>query len=275
MKPLISGTVSHEIGARPILDEVTVEVAAGECVAIVGVNGAGKTTLLRILANVLRPTRGALSFGGRPYRSVAPRDLARSLSYVPQVRPARVPLTVRDVVLLGRYPHGSRLDFGYGAEDFEKAAAALETTGLAALADRPLSELSGGERQGVYIAAALAQDTRCLLLDEPTTYLDPGHQRRIARLLLRLTRRDGRTVVFASHDLNLAYSLADRVMVLADTRLAASGPPAEVLDAELLERVYEAPFHIHRPADGGLGHPVIAVDLDTVSRPEPSTEDPR
>ncbi len=265
MSVLISGRVSLELEGRPVLEDVEIEVHAAESVAIVGVNGAGKTTLLRLMANVLTPTDGALSFAGTPYRELGPRRLARALAYVPQVRPARVPLTVRDVVLLGRYPHYGRWRFGYRADDFRAAETALETAGLSELADRSLAELSGGERQGVYIAAALAQDTECLLLDEPTTYLDPGHQRRIAGILRRLIRRERRTVVFASHDLNLAHALADRVIVLAAGRVASTGPAAEVLEPGLLERIFDAPFHTHHPAAGGHrpSSPVVTVDLDS------------
>ena len=234
-------------------------IREGECVAIVGTNGAGKTTLLRLLANVLAPSGGGLSLRGTPYSELTARQLASSLAYVPQVRPARVPLTVRDVVLLGRYPHKRRWSFGYEAADFEAAARALEVIGAADLAARDMSELSGGERQGVYIAAALAQEAECLILDEPTTYLDPGHQRRIAHLLERLTRRDGRTLVFASHDLNLAFALADRVIALAAGKVVAAGPTGEVLAPSLLEELYGAPFHVSRPS----GFPVVAVDLST------------
>lgn len=266
---LIAGRVSFEVEGRPVLEDVEVEIGNSESVAIVGVNGAGKTTLLRLLANVLGPTSGSLSLRGAPYGAVGQRALARVLAYVPQVRPARVPLTVRDVVLLGRYPHQPRWGFGYSTSDFSAVTEALEVTGLEDLADRPLAELSGGERQGVYIASALAQEAECLLLDEPTTYLDPGHQRRIAHLLRELTRRDRRTVVFASHDLNLAYALADRVIVLARGRVEAVGPTAEVLERALLERVYEAPFHIQAPAPGAgeaPTRPVVTVDL--TSEPE-------
>lgn len=258
----LGGTVSFEAGGRPILTDVEVVVGRGESVAIVGINGAGKTTLLRLLANVLAPSRGALALGGVPYAELGARRLARALAYVPQIRPARVPLSVRDVVLLGRYPHNRIWSVGYEGQDFDAAARALEVIGSSELADRPMSELSGGERQGVYIAAALAQETECLILDEPTTYLDPGHQRQIARLLHRLTREEGRTLVFASHDLNLAYALADRVIALAAGRVVAAGPTLEVLERGRLEALYGAPFHLLEPSTGVVSaRPVAAVDL--------------
>ena len=263
MTELIAGQVSLEVGHRLILEGVEVRIHEGESVAIVGTNGAGKTTLLRLLAGVLVPSSGGLTLRGVPYQRLAARHLASSVAYVPQVRPARVPLTVRDVVLLGRYPHNSPWSVGYGARDFDAVRRALEVTGSTDLAERPLSELSGGERQGVYIAAALAQETECLLLDEPTTYLDPGHQRRIAQLLRRLTREEGRTLVFASHDLNLAYALADHVIALVAGKVAASGPTEEVLDLGLLEDLYGAPFHSSRPLGPAPERPVVAVDLSS------------
>lgn len=259
MTALLSGRVSFGVVGRSILEAVDVSIREGECVAIVGTNGAGKTTLLRLLANVLAPSRGGLSLRGTPYSELTARQLAGSLAYVPQVRPARVPLTVRDVVLLGRYPHKRRWSFGYEAADFEAAARALEVVGAADLAARDMTELSGGECQGVYIAAALAQEAECLILDEPTTYLDPGHQRQIAHLLERLIRRDGRTLVFASHDLNLAFALADRVIALEAGQVVAAGPTAEMLVTPLLEQLYGAPFHVSHPS----GHPVVSVDLST------------
>ncbi|MCP4200907.1 MAG: ABC transporter ATP-binding protein [bacterium] len=265
MTELLAGRVSFEVADRAILNDVEVSLREGESVAVVGTNGAGKTTLLRLLAKVLEPSRGGLTFRGTAYSELTSRQLAGSLAYVPQVRPARVPLTVRDVVLLGRYPHSGRWSVGYEARDFEAAARALDVVGSSELADRPMSELSGGERQGVYIAAALAQETECLILDEPTTYLDPGHQRRIARLLHKLTHQEGRTLVFASHDLNLAYVLADRVVALSAGEVAAAGSTVEVLDMPLLEDLYGAPFHLSRPLGGPPAHPVVAVDLDAES----------
>lgn len=268
MSELISGRVSFAAGGRAVLDQVEVGVREGESVAIVGANGAGKTTLLRLLANVLAPSDGELALRGTPYTSLPARKIAASLAYVPQIRPARVPLTVRDVVLLGRYPHHRVRTLGYEARDFEAARRALEMIGASDLSERPLNELSGGERQSVYIAAALAQETECLLLDEPTTYLDPGHQRRIAHLLRKLTRDQGRTLVFASHDLNLAYALADRVLALAGGAVVATGPTAEILEASTLETLYGSPFHAWQPTRTGSAHPVVAVDLSSPERGE-------
>ena len=151
---------------------------------------------------------------------------------------------------------------GPDADDFAAVDRALAIVGIEALAERRLEELSGGERQSAYIAAALAQESTCLVLDEPTTFLDPGHQKQIAALLGSLIERHGRTVVLASHDLNLALALADRVVALRDGRVAASGPTGEVLEAAFLEDLYGASFRIDSVGQGRT----IALDLGVARR---------
>ena len=266
---LLAGQVSYEVARRPILSDVAFAVREGECVAIVGPNGAGKTTLLRLIAGVLRPTAGELELRGVDYCSLKRRELARTLAYVPQARPVRVPLSVRDAVLLGRYPHAKPWPFGMDARDFLAVSEALRIVGMEDLADRSLSELSGGERQRAYIAAALAQESECLILDEPTTFLDPGHQKQIAGLLASLLDRHGRTVVLASHDLNLALALADRVIAIDGGTIAAAGATGDILRAPFLEGFYSAPFRI----DSSHGSTIMAVDLG-VSRRQPDKTTP-
>jgi iron complex transport system ATP-binding protein len=211
---------------------------------VVGPNGAGKTTLLRLLAGLLPPTEGEIEIGGRPFGELSRRRVARSIAYVPQIRPARVPLSVEQVVLLGRYPHLDRLQLAPSREDYRAVGRALEEVDIEAIRYRPLDELSGGERQAVYIAAALAQEAELLLLDEPTTHLDPRHQREIVELLHRLHGRGGRTVVAATHDLNLAAVTADRVLALRQGLALACGPPRDILDAGVLQELFEAPFEV-------------------------------
>jgi iron complex transport system ATP-binding protein len=209
---------------------------------IVGPNGAGKTTLLRCLAGLRRPSRGEVAHRGRSFAGLSRRDLARRIAYVPQVRPANVPLTVREVVELGRYPHLSRFQLAPSAVDHRAVDSALAAAGIEAFADRPLDELSGGERQMAWIAAALAQEAEVLILDEPTTHLDPRHQRDVAGLLHRLHRECGATVLLATHDLDLAGLLGDRVLALRSGRIVALGPPREVLAADSLAALFDAPF---------------------------------
>ena len=194
---------------------------------------------------------------GRPLAGLSRRERARHIAYVPQVRPASVPLSVYEVVLLGRYPHLSPLQLAPRSEDFAAVEEALAVVGIADLRDRPLDELSGGERQAVYIAAALAQEAEMLVLDEPTTHLDARHQREVAALLLKLAREAGRTVVAATHDLNLASLLGDRLLALAGGRVLAVGSPAEILRPELLDRLFGTRFEIVR----GGERPVTILDL--------------
>jgi len=235
------GLVRDE-GRRTVLGPLDLEIAERECLAVVGPNGAGKTTLLRCLSGLRAATRGALFHRGRPYSALSRRELARRIAYVPQVRPAEVPLTVREVVLLGRFPYLARLQLAPSALDHRAVENALAAVGIEALAERPLDELSGGERQMAWIAAALAQESEVLILDEPTTHLDPRHQRDVAGLLLRLHRESGATIVLATHDLELAGLLGDRVLALSAGRAFALGAPGEVLAAGPLAVLFDAPF---------------------------------
>jgi len=233
-------------GSRTILGPLDLEVRAGETLVIVGPNGAGKTTLLRLLTGLLRPRSGEISWRGRPYAELSRRELARRIAYVPQIRPARVPLTVEEVVLLGRYPHLSALQWAPRASDFAAVDEALSRVGAEELRKRRVDELSGGERQAVFIAAALAQEAELLVLDEPTIHLDARHQSDLAGLLHGLAGESERTVVLATHDLNLAGLLGDRLLALEGGRILASGRPAEILRPDLLESLFRARFEIVR-----------------------------
>ncbi len=244
-------------GDRTILGPLDLDVRRGECLAVVGSNGAGKTTLLRLLTGLLRPSAGELCYGGRSFPALSRRELARRIAYVPQIRPSRVPLKVEEVVLLGRYPHLSRLQIAPRAADFAAVEEALAVVGIAGLKGRPVDELSGGERQAVYIAAALAQQAELLVLDEPTLHLDARHQHDLASLLLRLKSGADRTVVLATHDLNLASLLGDRLLALVSGKPLACGPPAEIVKPDLLECLFQARFEIVR----GGERPVTILDL--------------
>ncbi len=243
-------------GDRRILGPIDLQIRRGECLAVVGPNGAGKTTLLRLVTGLLAPSDGELLWGGRPYARLSRAGLARRIAYVPQVRPARVPLTVEQLVLLGRYPHLRRWRLAPRAEDYAAVERALERVGALDLRKRPLVGLSGGELQTVYIAAALAQGSELLVLDEPTAHLDPRHQREIAALLLRLAGE--RTVLTATHELNFASLVADRVLGLRDGRALALGGPAEVLREAVLMELFEAPFETVR----GGERPVTVLGLE-------------
>lgn len=228
--------VRVELGGREILRDVTLALRQGEVLGLAGPNGAGKTTLLRVASNVLRPRAGSVRVDGRPLESLSRRALARQLAVVPQNTQVAFPFTVAEVVLMGRSPHLGAWSFETPA-DRELAREAMARVGVEALADRSILELSGGERQLVLIARALAQSPRGLLLDEPTSHLDLHHRIRVAERV-REFARSGRSALVVSHDLVLAASGCDRLALLAQGRVLALGEPAAVLTPENLRRAY-------------------------------------
>ena len=250
--------ISWSVEGREILGRLDFELAEGECVAVVGPNGAGKTTLLRLLAGLLAPSTGELSWRGIRYGEMGRRDLARRIAYVPQIRPARIPLTVEQMVLLGRYPHLSAFQMAPSARDIGRVDELLVETGLDGLRHRDLDGLSGGERQSVFIAAALAQEAEALFLDEPTTHLDPRHQLDVAELLLDLRRSGSHTIVLTTHDLNLAARLADRVLALRAGSVVANGVARELITPEAMGAVFGAGFD----AVGEPERPRLLLRLD-------------
>jgi iron complex transport system ATP-binding protein len=224
---------------RRAVDGVTLEVPAGGCTALLGPNGSGKSTLLRLLLGTRTPQAGRVEFGGRPLASWPRAALAREVGVVPQSEEVPVPLTVRELVAMGRYPHlGSWRREGEG--DRRAVEAALARCEVAELAGRPVSTLSGGERQRARIARALAQEPSVLALDEPTAALDVHHEMAIFELLRDLAR-SGTTVLLVTHNLNLAARYADRLVLLDRGRVAAAGAPPEVLRRERIEAVYRWP----------------------------------
>ncbi|MFJ2955719.1 heme ABC transporter ATP-binding protein [Streptomyces sp. NPDC087270] len=234
------------LGARSVLEDVSLAVPAGEVLALVGPNGAGKSTLLAALAGDLPAAGGEVLVGGAPVASWTPAQLALRRAVLPQSAPLAFPFTVDRVVRMGRAPWAGR-GAGDGAGDSDDAAVAgaMAATGVHALSGRPYPALSGGERARVALARVLAQQAPLLLLDEPTAAMDLRHQ----ELVLRVCRDQaaaGRAVVVVLHDLGLAAAHADRVAVLSAGRLTAHGSPARVLTAGLLTRVYQHPVEVFR-----------------------------
>jgi iron complex transport system ATP-binding protein len=229
------------LGEVEVLHEVDFAVTRGALHAVVGPNGAGKSTLLRCLDGLLEPDRGVVSVDGRPLGDFSRRELARVVSFVPQMEGPADGFTVRAFVEMGRYPHlkawGSPT-----AEDRRAVDEALELTETAHLDGRRLTTLSGGERQRVSIAAALAQGGTILLLDEPTSFLDYRHQVKILDLLDRLHVQRGYTVVAVTHDLNGLVTGADAVVALVGGRVEFSGPPSSLFNAATLARIYGSEF---------------------------------
>ncbi|MGE5398369.1 MAG: bifunctional adenosylcobinamide kinase/adenosylcobinamide-phosphate guanylyltransferase [Chitinophagales bacterium] len=214
--------------ARTILKGLTFEVNRAELIGIVGPNGSGKSTLLKSISNVLKPRYGEVLLQGEKVRDMKRRQVAQKMAVVSQEEKIDFPITVQDVVLMGRYPYLERFS-REKIQDIEKVEEALDLTGLKAMANRDFTHLSAGEKQRVLIARALAQEPEVLLLDEPTSNLDVGHQVEIMDLIGRLRKEKGLTVIMAVHDLNLASGYCDRLLVLKDGRIYLAGKPDEVL----------------------------------------------
>jgi iron complex transport system ATP-binding protein len=228
--------VSVELGGRRVLDSVSLSVDRGDLVGLVGPNGAGKTTLLRCINGVLAPDEGTVRIDGRRVAGLSAREHARLVATVPQSTSVGFDFSVREVVAMGRTPHRSR--FGRTTDaDRERVERALERAEVTELADRPVGSVSGGERQRVLLARALAQDAPALALDEPTASLDINHQVRTFGLVRRLVE-DGRTALAAIHDLDLAARFCDGLAVLSAGELLAAGPPESVLTEELIETAF-------------------------------------
>ncbi|MFD7783943.1 ABC transporter ATP-binding protein [Streptomyces nojiriensis] len=244
--------VTVVVDGRTLVDRVSLHVAPGEVLALVGPNGAGKSTLLRTFYRVLRPTSGHVLLDGEDVWRMPGKRLAQRLAAVLQETAGDFELTVYEVVAMGRTPH-KRAFAGDDAEDRGIIMGSLEELDVAALAQAPFDRLSGGEKQRVLIARALAQRTKAMVLDEPTNHLDLRHQLDA----LRLVRRIGVTAVIALHDLNLAASFCDRICVLDGGRVVATGTPREVLTRDLLAEVYrvEAEVSVHP----GTGFPQVTV----------------
>ncbi len=217
---------------------VSVSVAEGGLVGIIGPNGSGKTTLLRLLAGLLRPSSGRVMLGGRDLHSFSRRELARRIAVVPQETRLAFDFTVQEIVLMGRFPHLGPFEME-GRDDVAIAREALGSTGTLDLADRPFATLSGGEKQRVIIAGALAQAAGVMLLDEPTAALDPGYQLEIAALLRRLNAERRVTMVVATHDLNLAAALCTDLVLVRAGRVLGTGPTRDALTRENILRLYE------------------------------------
>lgn len=244
MRLEIEGVTVEAAGAR-IVDDIHLTVESGAFVGLVGPNGSGKSTLLRCVYRALRPAGGVVRLDGDDTHAMDPRAAARVLAVLPQESAAEFDFTVTEVVAMGRLPHRGRT----AASDREICVDAMSRTGVTHLADRGFLALSGGEKQRVLIARALAQRPKVLVLDEPTNHLDIAHQLDV----LDLVRGSGLTVLAALHDLNLAAAHCDLLYVVADGRVVASGPPHDVLRPILLAEVFGVRAHpVRHPETGAV-----------------------
>lgn len=250
-KPLISlRDVSVDRAKRRILSDITLDVLPGEVLALVGPNGAGKSTLLSTLSGEVVPTLGDAAIGEKPSRDYKPKELARLRSVLLQSNEVSFPFRVSQVVAMGRNPWAGTDE---EANDDARVSDAMEQVGIAHLADRRFSELSGGERARVSLARVLAQDTDVMLLDEPTAALDLHHQDRVMQLV-KSRAQGNRAVVVVVHDVSLAAAYADRIALIVEGRISTLGSAADVLTREKLQVVYDVDLHVIESPDG---HPLV------------------
>lgn len=251
MNSLELSGISLSYGPNLVVDDVSFSAAAGEFFIILGPNGAGKSSLLKLVAGIEKAGAGRIHILGKPFSSYSVRELAREVAMVAQQAPVDFPFSVAETVLMGRSPHIGLLGFE-GEKDFAIAEEAMRFTEVAHLATRRLDQLSGGERQRVMIARAICQEPKIILLDEPTTALDPAHQVRIMDLMERFRQEKGTTVVMVSHDLNLAAMYGDRLLLLKEGKVVVIGTPREVITPEGIRQSYGCDLLIDENPLGGV-----------------------
>lgn len=253
---LQADNLSFQVEAKSLLERVNLHADCGQLVGVIGPNGAGKSTLLRAMAGVLRPDEGGVWLEGADLASLSAREVAAKLALVPQLAPYAHGFTVRELVLMGRYPHLGRFEIEGPADD-RIARDAMRLTQTEEFEARTLDTLSGGERQRVFVSRALAQQPRVLLLDEPTANLDVLHKLRVLDLVRRLVD-EGLTAVAAIHDLGMAARYCDRLILLSTGRVLAEGTPEEVLLPEIIESAFGVESAVYRdPVTGSLAISVI------------------
>ncbi|MCX7817222.1 MAG: ABC transporter ATP-binding protein [Syntrophales bacterium] len=252
--------VSFKYNGPWVLKDVGFKVNSGDFVGILGPNGSGKSTLLRVIDGILLPQKGQVLWNGTPIQSMKRKDVAKIIALVPQGYAGVFPFTVQEIILMGRSPHLGLLAFE-GEKDLEIVWKVMEQTETQHLAHRSLENISGGERQRVLVARALAQEPQLLLLDEPTAYLDVRHQADILKLIRTINRVNGLTVVLVTHDINLASLYCDRVILLKEGSILAEGTPEEVLSEEQIKITFDTTViaSTHTPTGRPLIIPWIEV----------------
>ena len=238
---LVLDKVSVAYGGVVAVKDVSVRIPAGRIVALVGPNGSGKSTLIKTIATVLKPAEGSITIDGNDIRRIDPMELASRVGYVPQQYTYTLYATVFETVLLGRRPH---IRWTVSEEELSRVQGALDMVDMAGSAGKFMDQLSGGERQKVFIARALAQDPALYLFDEPTSALDIRHQLGVMETFREIAMMRGAAVIVALHDLNLAFRYADHIVVLDQGRLIRQGKPQEVLTSSCIRNVYGVDIRI-------------------------------
>ncbi|QDT41990.1 putative siderophore transport system ATP-binding protein YusV [Gimesia alba] len=271
MIQLKSKSLSLRYDGDEVVRQLSLELPANQITTLIGPNGSGKSTLLKGLARLMKPTHGAAYLDGQEIHKMNTREVARRVSILTQQVDAPDGLVVRELLAYGRFPHANWL--GYSSQkDLQAIDRALDIAGIAHLADRPLGELSGGQRQLAWISMTLAQDAEIMLLDEPTTFLDLAHQLEVLNVLQRLQQEHQRTIVLVLHDINQAARFSHYMVALREGEIAWQGSPAEVMTTEMLSQVFGVEAEVSNDA---TTHAPYCVPIRPVSRQSKSDDGDR
>lgn len=243
--------------SKPILKNISLAADKGDFIGLIGPNGSGKSTLLKLMGGVLKCPDNAIRVNKHPINSINKKELARAIAWIPQEHPMVFPFTIQEIVLMGRHPYLSPLSFE-SEEDYKIAQQAMETTQTLQFSNRYFNEISGGEKQRVMLASAIAQEPKVMLLDEPTSALDLKYQVQILNILKQLNEEKNITLLLAMHDLNLASRYCQRLILLDNGVIACDGTPEEVLKKEIIKNVYGVNVNLHNLDGEILVHPTTS-----------------
>lgn len=245
--------ISFSYGNYDVLNNVSLDLEKGQILSIVGPNGSGKSTLLKCIVQILKQNNGEIYYEDTNIKEIDPKELAKKFGYVPQSSSQAFSFTVMDTVMLGRKPY---IQWAVSKNDIEITSRVLKQMSLESISDRPLNELSGGQRQKVFIARAIAQETQTLLFDEPTNNLDIKHQLEVFDVVTDLSRKNNKTVIIVVHDLNYALRYSDKIIMLKDGQIYSAGKPEEVLTKENIKEVYDVEVEIIKNSLGAIIMPI-------------------
>jgi iron complex transport system ATP-binding protein len=253
---MVAENISFSYETSLVLKDLSVSIQEQDFIGLIGPNGSGKSTLLKIMGGILKTDSGSIQFKKSPLSKIDKNRFAQSVAWIPQDHPMVFPFKVTEIVMMGRHPYLSPLTFE-SKEDYDITQRAMETTMTSQFADRYFNEISGGEKQRVMIASALAQNPEMMLLDEPTSALDIKYQIQILNILKSLNSNHNMTLVMAMHDLNLASRFCNRLVLLSEGKIVRDGTPEQVFEKDILEQVYDIDIDLSTRDGHIMVHPVI------------------